>query len=363
MNEEHKINIKKIIEEYKKSFDGLSKEQTLLFYYKILEILNLESEKMKDEDNFNELITALSFALKDNIGIFKTICLGCNYKNAKKYEILYEKSLISYNKVLENYKKLAEELKISSSLELSHLFAYMLWNGYYSVDKKHFYNLKDRLTLPNLYSFDVIKGKGVCLAYAELLHNYLTVCQKESSLLLCKVPTQKNAIKINYCPEIEKHYAKINLLNNLSFLFFMSFLKPCVNIVGNHAVTLIKDDNKMFIYDPTNLSVLKIIDEQTASIINGKGTFEIKPNQTMLLNIKADPYHLFEKLSLDQTYQSYSRKEIIFTFEEIIELVKSNTNLLESAYDNIHPELEIISQQIDEIGRNDKTLIKSLKTK
>ena len=47
------------------------------------------------------------------------------------------------------------------------------------------------------------------------------------------------------------------------------------NKTGNHAVTLIGDSGKMFIYDPTNLYVLNVIDEATATIINGKGNFAI----------------------------------------------------------------------------------------
>lgn len=82
-------------------------------------------------------------------------------EHSNDYKELYKESLICYNKILENYSILAQELNINNSLELSHLFAYMLWNGYYSVTKKHVYKLQERMMLPGMHSFDVIKGKEI----------------------------------------------------------------------------------------------------------------------------------------------------------------------------------------------------------
>lgn len=55
---------------------------------------------------------------------------------------------------------------------------------------------------------------------------------------------------------------------------------------GNHAITLIKDNNKMFAYDPTNLLVLNVLNKNIGEIINGKGSFKLLPMLT--LNILAN---------------------------------------------------------------------------
>lgn len=55
---------------------------------------------------------------------------------------------------------------------------------------------------------------------------------------------------------------------------------------GNHAITLIKDNNKMFAYDPTNLLVLNVLNKNIGEIINGKGSFKLL--QMLTLNILAN---------------------------------------------------------------------------
>lgn len=114
----------------------------------------------------------------------------------------------------------------------------------------------------------------------------------------------------------------------------------------------------MFVYDPTNLAVLKINDKKSASLINGQGTFLIKPIETALLEPNFDPHNLFEQLVLNDSYSSYSRKEVIFSFEEVMEMIKNNLYLLDSSYENIHLELQSISKQIDELRTHSKILKK-----
>lgn len=277
--------------------------------------------------------------------------------NEIKYKEIYKESLIHYNKILENYKKLAQDLRLNASLDLSHLFTYMLWNGYFSVTKEHFYKLQERLLLPGMYSFDVIKGRGVCLAYAELLHNYLSICGKYSSILTCKVPTEKNAVSCDYRPKIERH-TKNSASSKISSTLMTFFLGGLINKLGNHAITLIEENENLYCYDPTNLYALNIQSSLTASIINGKGEFQIKPLMTVITNPHSDPNHLYEKLLLGNIKPALTRKEFIFSFENIIELINNNINLLNDAYDNIHSDLEYINKQTEEIGDYHKALKK-----
>jgi len=262
---------------------------------------------------------------------------------------LYINSLESYKKVLENYKQLSKELNINSSLDLSHLFTYMLWNGYFSVTKQHSYKLEERLLLPGMHSFDVIKGKGVCLAYAQLLSDFLAMCEKNSALLNVKVPSGKNKIKSDYRPEIERN-VQISKASLIKSKMLALFLKGLINKVGNHAITLIEEDNKIFAYDPTNLFVLNVKDDEVAKIINGEGTFDIKLLASLMLFPHSDINNIYEKLLSGNIEPAFTRKEIVLSFEEIMELLNSNINLLNDVYDNIHPELEIINKQTDDIG-------------
>lgn len=356
------VLIEKIAERYKEKFKGLTEKEQRLFVYRcVIEIgknNDFVKENLKEiELEPTDLLRALVRASEYNAGMFSSLILYAMCGNDEKYKSLYAESLNSYKKVLENYKLLANELKLESALDISHLFTYMLWNGYYSVTKTHSYKLQERLLLPGMYSFDVIKGKGVCLAYAELLRNYLTICDKKSALLDCKVPTGKNDISYDYRPQINRGEGtnrSTKILNKL----ITPLLEGLTNKTGNHAVTLIEDNGKMFIYDPTNLYVLNVIDEATATIINGKGNFNIKPFSTLVITPDSDPNQLFEKLVRGNINPAFTRKEVIFSFENMMELIKNNINLLDDAYDNIHHELKVIDRQTDEIGGKFKALKK-----
>ncbi len=360
--EKNTDEIEKKIEELKQEFKFLTKAQKeLLLYRKIVEIGKIEdnskgfnSFRYSQDINSDELLCLIKAA---DIGSIKPLVVYVMRDHKLKYQEVYEESLIRYNNVLENYKKLAQELDINSSLDLSHLLTYMLWNGYFSVNKKHFYKLQERLMLPGMYSFDVIKGKGVCLAYAELLNNYLSICEKDSSILICKVPTKKNAISCDYRPKIERN-TKINISSRVFSSLMGFFLGGLINKFGNHAITLIEENGNMYAYDPTNLYVLNIKNSSTASIINGKGEFQIKPLMTFIIDSNSDPNHLYEKLLSENVKSALSRKEFIFSFENLIEIINKNISLLDDAYDNIHKDLEYIDRQTDEIGGSYKALKK-----
>lgn len=71
--------------------------------------------------------------------------------------------------------------------------------------------------------------------------------------MLCSVPKDKS-IQRDYKPQIEQHNAK-NKTELLKLSIFAMLANKLFKVDGNHAITLIKDNNKMFAYDPTNLLV------------------------------------------------------------------------------------------------------------
>lgn len=367
----HEI-IEELTKKYKPEFKGMNeKQKKLLAYRKIIELKKdyksvqellkmMENNPMaalmlREDLNNKDKIIAIAKASDNSIKPSEAKILYNVYNTGEEYKKIYNSSLISYSKILENYKLLAQELNINSALDLSHLLTYMLWNGYYSVSKKHIYSLQKRLLLIGMHSFDVIKGHGVCLAYAELLHNYLTICEKKSSIINCKVPETKKNISRDYYPNIERNI-KSNIPSNILNKILMPFSNLIESKVGNHVITLIEENNKLFIYDPTNLYVFNIVDENTASIITGNGNYYIKLFSTLMFNPNPDPNQLFETLLSNNVYPAFDKNEIIFSFENILELINNNISLMDDAYDNIHKELEVIDKQTNEIGENRKVL-------
>ena len=344
-NEELYQKLNEKIEEYKKMFEGLNKQEKELLVYK--KIIELQYSESKEEIDKEYLVLAIKEASKLNIGYFKPLFLYLSsheaLKSSEQYQILKDK----YNNVLKNYSILANELHISSALKLSHLFTYMLWNGYYSATKKHCYNMKNRTSIVNFNFLDVIKGSGVCLNYSECLQDYLLTCSKDASILLCGVPKDKS-IQRDYKPQIDQNHAK-----NRNELFKLSIFAMLANkllkIDGNHAITLIKEDDKIFAYDPTNLLVLNTPNKNTGEIINGKGNFKLLPTLTLIMLANINSFPLMEELLNKENPPAYSRKEIIFSFENTMELIMNNIHLLDDAYDNVHSELQSILDDYEKL--------------
>lgn len=311
----------------------------------ITELKEINNSDKLSEETLN-IIISLMKTVDYKCGVLKTLMLYLFSGDNKKYKEIMKESVISYNEILNKYKALALELNLKNALEIFILFTYMLWNGYYSVTKEHSYKLQDRLLIPGLYSFDVIRGNGVCLAYSQLLSDYLNICSKKSSFITCTVPQKESAIVRNYMPPIQRNYNS-NMKSKIESKVLDSLLKGAVKKVGNHVITLIEDDDKFYGYDPTNLYVLKLEDENTASLINGQGNYRLNPLNSFISHPYADPNKLYEKLLELNPKKSYTRKEIIFAYENVIEYVKENSNLLDDVYDEIHHHLETINNEID----------------
>ena len=316
-------------------------QKELNTYRKIIETANNNNANDKEFSTIND---------NDSLGYLNSYLLRANTEREYAVKNIYKESIEKLRKVLQNYKILAKELKIDNSLELSHLFTYLLWNGYFSSTNKHIYELRKRLLLQGMHSFDVIKGHGVCLAYSELLSYFLNTCDKKAALLQCKIPTKKNAIERGYTPNIQRN-VNVGIITKLFSKSLEPVLKGLTNKFGNHAITLIEDNDKLYIYDSTNLYVLNISGKNKASIINGNGSFELRPLKTLLLSPHADPNNLFYKLVGDEEIkEAFSEEEIKDSYEKTIETASNNQELINDAYDSIHSDLLFINRQTDEIG-------------
>lgn len=341
--EEISQKLDKKIEEYRECFKGLNNQEKALVAYK--KILELQLSKVDEEIDKEYLLLAIKEASDSSIGYFKALFIYLSAQESLQFYEQFSSLKDRYTKVLKNYKILASELHISSALELSHLFTYMLWNGYYSDTQEHRYNMKNRTLINNFTFLDVIKGSGVCLNYSECLQDYLLTCGKDASILFCSVPKDKS-FQRDYKPQIEQKRAK-----NRRERFNLSILSLLANKIlkfdGNHAITLIKDEDKFFAYDPTNLLVLNILNAKTSEVINGKGNFKLYPNLSLCMNANLNSFPLIEELLNKENPQAYNRKEIIFSFENTMETIANNILLLDDAYANIHSDLHYIAIEYD----------------
>ncbi len=279
------------------------------------------------------------------------------YGNQARYPIIFENQAI----VLETYKDLAKELNFDTSLNLSHFFTKLLWEGYFSKDKKHSYQLRDRiLEFPTL---EVFQGKGVCLNYSALQTQFLKTCGKEAKQVSCLVDTKKIEGDEKYKELIE---CKIDITKAEETMEKLKFLvaAPLVKLIGNHAITLIGDGNRFFYYDPTNIFVLNPAKDNKASIINGKGEFDIKLEYTL----RAHDYSKMEKIedyladiiTKNTTYDTFTDEDIYSTMTSVFDKMNENASLLNDAYELVRPNILKINEEIE---KNKEKLILNYKNK
>lgn len=341
------LKTKKLEEEQKDLTDN---ERKLLALRKISDIAHKSIEDKKSILDFRDEIKVIINASNKNVNTLDALLLYGSIENAHNYKELYRESFERLQNILKTYKVLSSELNINDPLELCILFTYLLWNGYFSVSKEHTYELKKRLLLTGLNSFDIIKGHGVCLAYSELLDYFLKECNKSSALLYCEVPTKKGQIVRGYTPDIKRNI-NVGIIGRTISKSAAPMLKGVTSKFGNHAVTLVEDDDKLYVYDTTNLYVLNIINPNTASIINGQGEFSIKPLNSI---ISSSDYllddHIIERLITKEINKAFDDDQIIEYFDRTLEIVKRNNVLIEDAYNCIHNDLEFIDNQTNEIG-------------
>ena len=358
------FDIDESIDNIMNEFDNLTDKQKILLAYRkiielsesarsIFELFNEDNNPLVGsitKNNFQSILELIKVT-DGKVGKIKPFVLYLNYLNneAERYKKIYEKSMINYNEMLTKYKDLALELKLKNALEMSMLFSYMMWNGYYSVDKKYSYKLEDRLLIPGLYSFDIIRGNGVCLAHSQLLADYLNVCSKKSSFISCNFELNETSNLNTFKPPIRRvHNIDIRLKFISTILSSLLCAKNSKN--GNHSVTLIEDDNKFYVCDSTNLYFAQIQNDSTATIINGNGKYYLKPLSSPIEIPYADFNRLYEKVLESDKKDAYTFSKIVCDYEYITALARQNIRLLNDAYDDIHHNLEFINNETNKHG-------------
>lgn len=308
-----------------------------------------------DEMDYDELIN-LKFSevttkkVSKMTGIANTLMvfmlMYLNIPEREGYPEIYK----CQDEILDEYKKLANELDINTGLDLSHYYTYLLWNGYFSPTKKHSYQLRDRIV--SHPTFEVFQGKGVCLNYAELLKDFQIKCGKEAKVANC-LATRENLQPDPARKEKNEIKRDVDITQKEQFKSSVILLaaSPVVKEFGNHAITLIGDGEKTFYYDPTNLFTLNPAGNKKAVIINGKGSLDIKLELTLNSHSKHKLEQLKDYLAdlalENHVKEVFTKEEVNETYDAVISKMKENSGLLEDAYNEIKPHILKINEEID----------------
>ena len=362
INENENIIIEKVCTYYNEKYEKLSiEEKKELFHRMIIEgnvkqqfdnnefykILTPEEQKNAQKIEYWDYITFLqeSFGFTKMSESIKLGILTEKIKDKNKFNEEHIKEIKLYRDILELYKNIALELKLSTALEFSYYYTYLLWNGYFSVTKEHEYNEVNRSNDLNFLATSILNGSGVCLEYSALLNDFLKVCNKESLLMSCFVPRKKGEVIFEYKHNIVRNINK-NTKKTTKMLTILANASGIIKKLGNHAVTVINENGQQFVFDATNLSVLNIEDKLMASIINGKGYFYLKKNSLDLFNLTDCTDELFYMLKREIAHSSLEKNNIISGYENTLKIVEKNRILLDEGYNSIHSSIEQISSHV-----------------
>jgi len=347
-------------EEYK----NLSEYKRKLICFKEIYEMYKES-KLGATDFLVDYYYDLKNYMKEILGSFSyslIVPFIVNCETIEKNFEIYSPILENYYNVLKEYSNLAKKLNINNSLLLCSFLSFLLYGGYFSIYGVHNPGFSNRYLINGLYALDLVNGCGVCLNNASLLKDFLQVCNYNSNTLLCK--TSIEDMKFDYHLKINKTLSKEEVLDGsrietLKKLIFEKIMLKISNIGKMHAVTLVHDGEKFYIYDPTNIAVFNIESLDNANLVGGVGNIKLMPIKSIQIG-SSDFFDLFRLLdNQDFKDMGYEREEVLESFEKVIKILNDNLGLVVDSYKNIHDDLVSISSYLYEVNQGSKSLKKS----
>lgn len=318
------------------SLEDLSSDEKKLVIFK--SFLGLEPERaffllknvIGEVDDAISLYATAMFVRQANI---------CNTN--MKMESIFENEY-DYNRIIESFLKLSQELDMTSSFELSNLYTYMLWNGYFSKNKNMVYYPIKQLPCINTLSHEIMNGKGVCLNVSAMLTDILNKAGYNSAILL----GYGNGVLKGYTPPIDIKLANGGVVIPAKKVKTKMLHKIC----GNHAFNLVTDENGMYIYDSQNLRIFSLNSKNEGN--NGKLTLHIKPFLSYYINDKEENDDALTRLlTSDDFCLPCDRETYKEQWELQLEELKRNSILLNAFHADIRLNIDKINNKMNSAKR------------
>lgn len=225
------------------------------------------------------------------------------YEIDKTESELYSKHI----DIVENISKLIKELNLKNIHEIFFVFCYLLWNGYFSIDKKYVYNSVDISEENNT----IFLGKGCCRHNSKLLQEvlkYLDIYSREIEVSMSKFTKLKDRIDIKR--EIE-------------------FSEKTNSLYSLHSVVLYPGREQLLILDSTNLVECEVIKNGRIICFNGRYLVNKKIFKKELEKLLWYSYKFNNKSTIDK----YILKE---NYSNARDICLNNINLFHDFFNENH---------------------------
>jgi len=311
---------------------------------------------MKD----NDLIQFDKKLNNKKIDLFRSVLSNSFYEHEKtklsNMEV-FKDSISAFNDIFDKCVLLTKKLGIDNPLDIANLYTALIWNGYFSVNKKYnFDDYSNLLRITSFYEFDIIFGKGNCLSNSFFISKLLN----------------KHGIK---------SFPIHNLINdskieNYSFDFY--FLTPPKNYIvydskenidifrwyiqkrlGNH-VNVFIDEEKKFIYDPTNIAMYKVLNKDKAELVTGTGTIDLKLLSSYIFANNDEEKEFLNKFINYEKFDCYTSFDFRKSYSKIKEIFLFEEDLLNEFRIEIYDDLLFIESDIINILKGNKNLTRKI---
>lgn len=242
----------------------------------------------------------------------------------------YSEFLFDYKRILEKTNILAQELKLTNSLEYSILFTYLIHKGYFSKHKTLNLQSNGRKNIPGLYQMDIMAGKGVCLNFSEMLKDLLNTSGFNSATIMSS-NRYKDPLLRTILPEKNR---------------------------ATHATNLILENDKMYIYDSINECIFKLENVNNAKIITGVDNYKYRYiflykyqlyiYKSYFINYNPKEIGVLDILLRGKDFDfPYNKEDYKETRENCIELFKQNRQLISDYHDSTRENICTIANRLE----------------
>ncbi len=228
--------------------------------------------------------------------------------------------------IISNIRDLMIQLDLHNIHEQFYTFCYLLWNGYFSIDKQYAYNSVNIIDEKNT----IFLGRGCCRNNSDLLQEIfseLDIIAEQMGIRLFRhnvEPMMGITTTIEACDYNKKDYTKTDY---------------------DHSITLATDRKDIYILDPTLLVETQVLGNCKIYCPNG----QYKINNKLLHNdIKNSMWGGF-KISKHHTLTNL---DIEYAYGYAFEVCQSNQHLINDFFNENYPNYVYVKKLI--LSKNDQ---------
>ena len=311
----------------------------------------------------NKDLIEFSKRINDNrkIDLFEKILFNSyhEYEEEKNNNLdEFKDSIKIFNNILEKCVILTNKLNLSNSLDIVNFYTLLLLNGYFSINESYeFKDCSNLLNLTGLYELDIIFGQGNCLSNSFFISKLLNKHGIKSfpiHNLLKDSKMEYYQFKMdNY--NLDRNYITYDIGEDKCFPI-KRYIK---NRLGNH-VNVFIDEDKKYIYDPTNIAIYKALNKDKAELVTGTGTIDLKLLSSYIFIDNSEQKETLNSFINYNDFNSYTSLDFRKSYNKVIETFKNEQELLSGFKNKIYDDLLFIESDIRNALKYNKKLIRKI---